>query len=114
VVLAGGLVLSAVAASAGQVWLLVPCAITLGCAYGMCLVAGLLEVQRLAAGDALAGVVAAYYALSYLGFAAPSLLALATHLASYTVLLAIAGLLALVTAAHVSHRSTQHPRPHRS
>jgi hypothetical protein len=75
-VVGAGLALAAVTAQAQQVWLLVPCAILLGCAYGLCLVAGLVEVGRLAGDDDLAGLTAAYYALTYLGFAAPYLLAL--------------------------------------
>jgi hypothetical protein len=47
--------------------------------------------------------------LTYLGFAAPYLLALAAHLASYPVLLSISAALALSTAAVVARGSTQHP-----
>jgi hypothetical protein len=108
-VLSGGLVLGAATAQAQQPWLLVPCAIVLGCAYGLCLVAGLLEVQRIADGDGLASLTAAYYALTYLGFAAPFLLALAAHLAGYPILLLITAGLALSTAAVVARRSAQHP-----
>jgi MFS family permease len=101
-VLAAGLVLGAVTAHAREVWLLVPSAIVLGCAYGMCLVAGLVEVQRLAGSNGAAGLTAIYYALTYLGFAAPYLIVLGTRLASYTVLLAVAALLALGTAALIT------------
>lgn len=107
-VLTAGLALAAVTAQAQETWLLVPCAIVLGSAYGLCLVAGLIEVQRLAHDDALAGLTAVYYALTYLGFAAPFLLALAAHLTSYPVLLTITAILALGTAAQVAHRSAQH------
>jgi MFS family permease len=79
VVVGAGLALAALTAQAQQIWLLVPCAILLGCAYGLCLVAGLVEVGRLAGDDDLAGLTAAYYALTYLGFAAPYLLALAAQ-----------------------------------
>lgn len=108
-VLGGGLALAAVAAAIQQVWLLVPCAIVLGCAYGLCLVAGLVEVQRLAGEGGLAGLTAAYYALTYLGFAAPYVLALAASVASYTVLLLITAALAFGTAAVVTRRSAEHP-----
>ena len=64
--LAAGLVLGAVTAQAREVWLLVPSAIVLGCAYGMCLVAGLVEVQRLAGSNGAAGLTAIFYALTYL------------------------------------------------
>lgn len=108
-VLAGGLALAAVTAQAQQVWLLVPCAVVLGCAYGLCLVAGLVEVGRLAADDELAGLTAAYYALTYLGFAGPYLLALAEHLTGYPILLLISAALALGTAPVVARHSAQHP-----
>ena len=49
VVLCGGLLLAAFTAHEQQVWLLVPGAVVFGSAMGLCLVAGLIEVQRLAA-----------------------------------------------------------------
>jgi hypothetical protein len=101
-VLAGALALGAVTAQNGQVWLLVPCAIVFGSAYGLCLVAGLVEVQRIAGPRALGGLTAAFYMLAYLGFAVPSLLVLATHLASYAILLVVTAALALATAALVT------------
>ncbi len=103
-ILAVGLVLAALTAQMGETWLLIPSAVVLGGAFGMCLVAGLVEVQRLADQRALAGLTAIFYSLTYLGFAAPYLLALAAHLASYTLLLAIMAGLALATAAQVSRR----------
>jgi hypothetical protein len=111
VVVGGGLVLAAVTAQSGEIWLLVPCAIVLGSAYGLCLVAGLLEIQRLAHRDALAGLTGAYYALTYMGFAAPYLLALAAHVASYSILLAITAAVALSTAVLVWRRSAEQPGP---
>lgn len=96
-VLVIGLLLAAVTASAHGSWLLVPCALVLGCAYGLCLTAGLVEVQHLARDGAVAGLTAAYYAITYVGFAAPVLMALAHHVAGYPVLLLITALLALIT-----------------
>jgi MFS family permease len=104
-VLAAGLVLGAITALEHQIWLLVPAAIVLGCAYGLCLVAGLVEVQRLADKRTLASLTAAYYTLAYLGFAAPYLLALAVRLASYPTLLTVTAALALGTAALLTRRS---------
>jgi hypothetical protein len=109
-VLAGALALGAVTAQDGQVWLLVPCALVFGSAYGLCLVAGLVEVQRIAGPRALGGLTAAFYVLAYLGFAVPSLLVLGTHLASYAVLLVITAALALATAALVT-RTARKTRP---
>jgi hypothetical protein len=96
-----GLALSAFTAHEHQVWLLVPSATVLGMGYGLCLVAGLVEVQRLAHPEALAGLTAIYYVLTYLGFAAPYVLTLAAGLASYTTLLLITAGLALLTAMWV-------------
>ena len=111
-VLAGALALAAVTAQDGQIWLLVPCAIVFGSAYGLCLVAGLVEVQRIAGPRALGGLTAAFYMLAYLGFAVPSLLVLAAHLASYALLLAITAALALSTAALVTRQALrQEPDP---
>lgn len=101
VVLAAGLVLAALAAQVRETWLLFPCSVVLGSAYGLCLVAGLLEVQRLAPERALGVLTSAFYAVTYLGFAAPYLMTLASGAASYAVLLLIAGGLALLTAGVV-------------
>lgn len=110
-VLTAGLLLGALTAQADKIWLLVPCAVVLGCAYGLCLVAGLIEVQRLADPGALARLAAAYYALTYVGFAAPYLLALAAHAAGYPLLLLITAGLALATAATVTRSSNHHSEP---
>lgn len=107
-VLAAGLALAALTADVRATWLLVPCAVLFGCAYGLCLVAGLLEVQRLAHDRALASLTATFYVFTYLGFAAPYLLALAAHLATYTVLLLIGCALALLTAGWVRAAARSH------
>ncbi len=96
-----GLVLSAFTVHEHRTWLLVPSAIVLGMGYGVCLVAGLVEVQRLAHPEALAGLTAIYYVLTYIGFAVPFVLALAAHLTGYATLLLITAGLALVTAVWV-------------
>jgi Major Facilitator Superfamily len=105
VTLVAGLAVAVLTAAEQQDWMLVPSAILLGGAYGLCLVAGLVEVQRLAPPTALAGLTAVFYALGYLGFAAPFVLALAAHLASYPLLLTITAALALATMAHVTRQS---------
>jgi len=101
VVLTAGLGLSAATAYLGDTWLLVPCALVLGAAYGLCLVAGLIEVQSIAGPAGQARLTAGYYALTYLGFAAPYLFTLAAPLASYPTMLGITAALALATAVLV-------------
>lgn len=98
-VLVAGLALSAATAQLKYLWLLVPCAVVLGAAYGLCLVAGLVEIQRLADPGHLAGLTAIYYTLTYTGFAVPYILAMANRLASYPALLWATAALALLTAA---------------
>ncbi|MDL9937504.1 MFS transporter [Gordonia sp. ABSL1-1] len=73
--LAVGMVLAAIAAHALTIWLSLVAAAVLGCGYGMALIAGLLEVQRIAGPDDLAGLTAVFYGLTYLGFAVPAVLA---------------------------------------
>jgi hypothetical protein len=111
-VLTAALLLGAVTAAERQVWLLVPGAVLFGGAYGLCLVAGLVEVHRIAAPDALASLTAVYYTLAYLGFAVPSLLVLAAHLASYAILLLITAGLALTTAGVVTRWALEKSQEH--
>ena len=100
-VMVAGLALGAFTAHEHRTWLLLPSSIVLGMGYGLCLVAGLVEVQRLADPEALAGLTAVYYVLTYIGFAVPFVLAQAAHLTGYTTLLLITAGLALVTALWV-------------
>jgi Major Facilitator Superfamily len=100
-VLAAGLALAALAAAAHEIWLLVPCSLVLGSAYGLCLVAGLVEVQRLAPERALGVLTSSFYAVTYLGFAVPYLMTVASGATSYAILLLIACGLAVVSAGVV-------------
>jgi MFS family permease len=75
VVLVAGMVLAAVAAHVLTVWVALLASTLLGCGYGMAMIAGLLEVQRIAGPDDLAGLTAVYYGVTYLGFAVPAVLA---------------------------------------
>jgi hypothetical protein len=101
-VCAAGLVLSAYAVAVGSLWLLAPCAAVLGCAYGLCLVSGLIEVERLARPEAVGSLTSVYYALAYLGLTTPYLLTLASPLAGYRTLLLIAAAAALTSAGVVA------------
>ena len=107
IVLVAGLALGA-AAGIDRLWLLFPCAVVLGAAYGLCLVAGLVQVQRLAPADGLARLTAVFYVLTYVGFAVPYVLAFGARLAGYPTLLLITAGLALVTAAAVHLAAGRH------
>ena len=97
-----GVLLGALAGSRHSWPLVVPAAILLGCGYGLCLVSGLLEIQRHASGRDLASLTAVFYALTYIGFAAPIVLAELERLTSATVLLLCAAGLVASTAVEVA------------
>jgi hypothetical protein len=81
-------------------------AVLLGLAYGLCLVSGLRQAEQMAAPDERGAVVACYYALAYLGFAAPYLAAglgaAAGKAGAFTALTAIIAGLALWTAGYAA------------
>jgi hypothetical protein len=66
-----GLLIAALAFEVRIVWLIAPIALALGGAYGLLLVSGLTRVEDLARPDDRAAVNAFFYALTYVGFAAP-------------------------------------------
>jgi MFS family permease len=82
-------------------------AVLLGLAYGLCLVSGLRQAEHMAAPDERGAVIACYYALAYLGFAAPYLAAglgaAAGKAGAFTALTAIIAALALWTAGYAAH-----------
>ena len=82
-------------------------AVLLGLAYGLCLVSGLRQAEQMAAPDERGAVVACYYALAYLGFAAPYLAAglgaAAGKAGAFTALTVIIAGLALWTAGYAAH-----------
>jgi predicted MFS family arabinose efflux permease len=68
---AAGAAVSAVAVAGPSQPLAGLAAVLLGLAYGLCLVSGLHQAEQLAGPDDRGTVLAAYYVLAYLGFAAP-------------------------------------------
>jgi MFS family permease len=81
-------------------------AAVLGLAYGLCLVSGLRQAERLAAPDERGAVLACYYAVAYLGFAVPYLIegldALTGRAAAFGVLAGVAASLAAWTAGYAA------------
>jgi hypothetical protein len=77
--------------------LVVVTAVVLGTGYGILLVTGLDKVERMAGQHEFAGLVSIFYALAYLAFAAPYLLAALTGGVSYALWLVIAALATLAT-----------------
>jgi hypothetical protein len=112
----GGLLIAALAAALVQPALVIVASLTLGAGYGCLQVYGLLEVQRLARPNHLAGLTAIYQALTYVGFAASYPLAALAQFAPAAVLLAgVAGLaaLTLVWSTRAATRTAPLPAGHR-
>ena len=90
-------------------------AVFLGLAYGLCLVSGLRQAEHMAARDERGAVIACYYALAYLGFAAPYLVAglaaLTGQAGAFAVLTAIVAGLTLWTAGYAARLRRDVPAP---
>ena len=108
IVMSLGLAVSAVAAALGSAVFALVAAVVLGAAYGIAVVSGLLELQRLAPPAELAGLIGVYYALAYVGFLLPSLLAVLSAVAGYPELLAGLAAVASVGTLIVLRHSRSH------
>jgi predicted MFS family arabinose efflux permease len=110
-VLAGMLMVAGgITVCAGNAWLLSPWlglagALVLGAGYGIGLVSGLQEVQRIAAPADLAGLTGVYYALCYVGFLLPTVLAALATVFSYAAMLVALAAGALACLNMVARRS---------
>lgn len=81
--------------------------VILGTGYGVCLITGLTEVQRIAGPDDLGGLTAIFYTVTYIGFFFPMLLSKLHSWFSYPVMLgfgAVMALLALILVSIVSKK----------
>lgn len=105
VVLIAGLLVAVATAWGHRLWMLAICAVVLGCAYGLLMVAGLVETQKLADPERIGQATALFLALTYLGFGLPFLLALVAPLATVAVLLGGVTVVALLAAVVVITRT---------
>lgn len=96
-----GTILGFVAVELREPSIVLAAAPVLGAAYGLCLVSGLRESERLALPDERGATVAVFYALTYVGFAAPYVLALVARLTGTAGALLVATGAALATASYV-------------
>jgi hypothetical protein len=91
----------------------VGCAVAFGLAYGLCLVSGLRECERLAARGEHGAVVACFYALTYLGFAVPYLVdglnGLLGRTGTFTALAVVAAVSAIWTALYTARTGSRVP-----
>lgn len=93
-----GLVVCALAFAAPQrTWTLLAIAVLLGAGYGLLMVGGLSRVEVLTHPDDRATVNAVFYALTYLGFAAPYAVVLATAVFTATQVMLVGAVLAALS-----------------
>jgi MFS family permease len=107
-VVCAGLLCAASAAALGSPWAALATALVLGAGYGIAVVSGLLELQRLARPTELAELTGVYYALAYLGFLLPTALTALSDVAGYPTLLASLAVVALAGAGVVLRYSRAH------
>ncbi|HET9953018.1 MAG TPA: MFS transporter [Polyangiaceae bacterium] len=96
-----GVALGALVVATHASWALLVVGPVLGVAYGVCMTAGLQASQRLASPEGRGGVTGLYYVLTYVGFAAPYLLALAMRAVTPELALEVTAAVALVIALFV-------------
>lgn len=109
-----GVILGAVASSTRALPMGLIAAAVLGAGYGLCMVSGLSEVQRIAGPEDLAGLTAVFYSLSYLGFFIPMAFSALAPVVGYTTLFIIGAVLAIfclinVVSAWRAHLPGAHP-----
>lgn len=86
-------------------------AMLLGSAYGIAVVSGLLEIQRIAEPHELAGMSGVYYSLAYVGFLLPAVLAALAHYVGYPQMLAGVGVLAAACTLRCASGWSKHVTP---
>ncbi|MBL3700374.1 MFS transporter [Leucobacter luti] len=97
-----GMLLASLAAWLRSPVLVILVAAVLGASYGVCVVAGLVIAQSLATPSDLAGVTGRYYALTYIGFLLPTVLAAVHPVLEYPASLGVVAGLCLLSLAIVS------------
>lgn len=106
-----GLAIATAAVALGVPVLAAMAAAVLGAGYGIGLLAGLLEIQRIATPERLASLTGGFYAMTYIGFLLPAVLALLARAVPLVAELSLLTLLAGCSAAVISsHRSPVPPR----
>ena len=108
--LVAGMAMAAWAATALTVWVALPAAAVLGAGYGLALLTGLHQVQRIAGPDDLAGLTAVFYSLCYLGFGVPAAMAFlsGSHGVSYPTIFVVgagAAVVCLLAVAYGNRRT---------
>lgn len=111
VMIVAGMSVGAAVAVTQSVWLVVVAAVLLGAGYGVLMVSGLREVQRMAPPAELGAATAMFYSLTYVGFFAPFILSQLGPIFSYpacflagAAVAAVSILPVLVASRRTTHR----------
>lgn len=91
-----GMVVAAWTAHVGSLVGTVVVGLILGTGYGVCLISGLTEVQRIASPDDLGGLTAFFYTITYIGFFFPMILSRLKDWFTYTEMLGFGAVVALI------------------
>lgn len=108
VIAACGMLLSAWSVAQMNLVLAIFAAAVLGAGYGLTLVSGLQEIQRIATGRDLAGLTAVYYSLTYLGFFVPFILSALNVWFSYMAMLIAGFVIAVLCLVPITLNSKRH------
>jgi len=103
---AAGMLVGALAAWSEQPLVALAADLLLGTGYGLCVTFGLTEIGKIAPPSGLARLAAIYWALTYVGFSAPYVFSLLSHVAVPPVILGAAGGLAALTGVYVLVRGS--------
>ncbi|BBA97189.1 putative multidrug resistance transporter [Actinacidiphila reveromycinica] len=109
VLMALGMAVCALDAGTRSPWLAPVGALVLGAGYGIAIVSGLVEIQRIARPDDLAGLTGVYYAAAYAGFLLPTVLAAASSVVGYPAMLLALAVLAVGCLAVILANSRTGP-----
>ncbi|MGV0384085.1 MFS transporter [Corynebacterium sp. 22_2729] len=110
-----GMIVAAWTAHVGSLIGTIVVGLILGTGYGVCLISGLTEVQRIASADDLGGLTAFFYTITYIGFFFPMILSRLKDWFTYTEMLGFGAVVALIGLVVVTLTSKKFiPEPQQS
>ena len=110
-----GMIVAAWTAHVGSLIGTIVVGLILGTGYGVCLISGLTEVQRIASADDLGGLTAFFYTITYIGFFFPMILSRLKDWFTYTEMLGFGAVVALIGLVVVTLTSRKFiPEPQQS
>jgi MFS family permease len=107
-IMAAGIAVVVLAISAQSVWIGLIANVVIGLGLGITLVSGVLEVQRIATKADLAGLTGVFYAVAYVGFLAPTVIAAIAAAVPVTTILWAVVALAVLSWLLILTASTKH------